>query len=436
MNHISWRPYEQLRSTTSIGCVTNTNTRSSEIEIINQSPHWHSKNPTMKIGSVEVQNHHNTQQHHSEDCTSSTYSIEEPPVDYELTVASLTQALTELQQELRDRTSENEALLATASSLSNSLQQSDRLLQEKSLECERLALKLQMVTFVERNDESSRSLLDDSHQDFDTFSTDDLTNEETVRSLADLDDDESVSTTRSADSTSLSKKQSKKKKSKNPGRQQEGSSTVNTAKSKPSSVPLPKSSPVSVDDFLDESAPEIGPRQAHFYNVMLERDRALYAAKKLKKELKESKQKVRELKGKLDRSNLLVEISYHHQEQQKKKKERKVQQHQEIVSMVQATNVGPARGSCTNVPLDVPETPPPPKRLLTRKWLRGTGKSVRKNKEDHDTNSSFKTLVTDDEKLPSKWNNTCSRNEAAYLDAIAANDADRAGGHDSVRFQL
>lgn len=393
----------------------------------------------MKIRSVEV---HAPPHHHPEDGTSSTYSIEEAPVDYERTIASLTQALTELQRELRDRTAENEALLATASSLSDSLQQSDQLLQDKSLECEQLSFKLQMVTFVERKDVSGRSLLDSNDQELDA----DLTNE-TGRSLVDLNDEDSVGShsTSGAASSSSNTKSTHKKKSKHRVRHQEGKNhdkdrdTTKTPSSATPSISL--SGPVSVDDF-DESSPEIGPRQAHFYNIMLERDRALNAAKKFKKELKESKHKVKELQGKLDRSNLLVEISYHHEEQQKKKNQGRAQQHQELTSMVQSTDVGPTPSSgnhsiLTHTPLEAPEKTSPSKRSLTRKWLRKNGTSARKHKEDNN-NSPFQTLVTDEEKLPSKWNNTLqsSKNESAYLDAIAANDADRAGGHDHVRFQL
>jgi hypothetical protein len=399
----------------------------------------------MKIKSVELQPHH----HHPEDGTSSTYSIEDPPpVDYENTVTSLTQALTELHMELRYRTSENEALLATASSLSDSLQESDRLLQDKSLECEQLKLKLQMVTFVERKDESLTSLLDGSDHDHPDVLHDSWTSEiEPHESIpAELGKAESVNATMSNKPRKKKSSSSTTNKESLPTSSEKPSKSVNeddsNNKNHSAVVRVHSSGPVSVDDF-DENSPDIGPRQAHFYNVMLERDKALSSAKKLKKELGYAKGKVKELQAKLDKSNLLVEISYEHQEEEKKK-QRKPQLG--LPDKSTATEPALSRRSDTKEPESSSSSPSSSlspsiteqqsRKAMTRQWLRKAGVSARKKEVDGD--NSFETLVTDDEKLSSKWHNKYqgSKNEAAYLDAIAGNDADRAGGHEFIRFQL
>jgi hypothetical protein len=402
----------------------------------------------MKIKSVDIQPHH----HHPEDGTNSTSSIEDaPPIDYENTVTSLTQALTELHMELRYRTSENEALLATASSLSDSLKESDRLLQDKSLECEHLQLKLQMVTFIERNDESLTSLLDGSDHDPDVLH-DSWTSEIEESIPADMGKAESST----ANATMSNKPRKKKSSSSTTNKEnlstssEKPSKSVNAASGSDSNkknhsavVKVSSMGPVSVDDF-DESSPDIGPRQAHFYNVMLERDKALSSAKKLKKELSYAKGKAKELQAKLDKSNLLVEISYEHQEEEKKK-QRKPQL--SLPDKLTPSEPALSRRSDTQEPESSSSSPSSSlspssvteqqsRKAMTRQWLRKAGVSARKKEMDGD--NSFQTLVTDDEKLSSKWHNKFqgSKNEAAYLDAITGNDADRAGGHEFIRFQL
>lgn len=352
--------------------------------------------------------------------------------------------------ELRYRTSENEALLATASSLSDALQESDRLLQDKSLECERLKLKLQMVTFVERNDESCTSLLDGSDHDPDGVRHGFWTSSEEIElndSIQSADLLGKVESSTATNTSTLSNKPKKKKSTgtthkERPGQtvEEPSSKSTDTDKNHGAAVRVHYSGPVSVDDF-DEDSPEIGPRQAHFYNVLLERDKALSSAKKLKKELSHAKGKVKELQAKLDKSKLLVEISYRQEEE---KKQRKPYQHSAVPVKSAPSEQAPPRKKDTQVP----ESSSSPsastssstievsRKAMTRQWLRKAGVSVRKKEVDGD--EPFQTLVTDDEKLSSKWHNKFqgSKTEAAYLDAIAGNDADRAGGHESIRFQL
>jgi hypothetical protein len=374
----------------------------------------------MKIKSLDVQ----AQQHVLEDGTSSSSSIEDPPVDYEKTVESLTQALTELHMELRYRTSENEALLATASSLSEALKESDRTAQEKSLECERLQLKLQMVTFIERNDESYKSL-DLSDHDPDRL-------HHSWSGEIELNETIPFTDTGKVEPSGVPNKSKARKKKSHTDEDRALSGKAQTSPhlclapaSEKNHIPttkIPYTGPVSVDDF-DESSPEIGPRQAHFYNVMLERDRALSAAKKLKKELTYCKGKVKELQAKLDKSTLLVELSYRHEELQKKKQRKSLSAPEKPSP--------PESAPAKKLPESLPSLEPS-KKAMTRKWLRTAVLSARK-KEGGD--EPFITVVTDDEKLSLKWNQG-SKNEAAYLDAIRGNDADRAGGHESIRFQL
>jgi hypothetical protein len=176
---------------------------------------------------------------------------------------------------------------------------------------------------------------------------------------------------------------------------------------------------------------------------MLERDKALSSAKKLKKELSHAKGKVKELQAKLDKSKLLVEISYRQEEE---KKQRKPHQHSAVPVKSAPPEQAPPRKKKDTQVLESSSSPSSlstssstievSRKAMTRQWLRKAGVSVRKKEVDGD--EPFQTLVTDDEKLSSKWHNKFqgSKTEAAYLDAIAGNDADRAGGHESIRFQL
>lgn len=363
----------------------------------------------MKIKNVEISR--------SEDGTSSTGStgssdlqLDTPIVmgdpELEQSIKTLSVALTDVHGQLQDKTTECEALLATVAALSEALKESDRLLETKSLECERLELKLQMVTFVERGElPDPPGASDDIREDVD--------NDELPLTAA--DGPPKPESTPKAKVTPVPPPKTSTESSGN--RITPGSSARPKKLVEKKSPVEPPAGPVSVDEDPDDDATSVvggGPRQAHFYKVIAERDKALSSVKKLTKELKHAKAKVKELKGRVDRSTALVEISYD-EDDKSSKSEVSTQQRKPNKSV---------------------------------SWLRKNGRSVRGKSNGEETNNEVETFadfISDEEMLPERWNSKEKRSEEDYLKAIASSDADRAGGIargskngsvESIRFQL
>ena len=369
----------------------------------------------MKIQNVEIAR--------SEDGTSSTGSIsaelmmDAPMGDPELeqSLKSLTVALTEVDVQLQEKTTECEALLATVSALSAALKESDQRFEEKALECEKLEMKLQMVTFLERGDIAlvpPRLPGTTPSEQAEQSPAEDESKKETSKKKA--------AVTKKTTATALKGKSVRPKKPVSPEVDKKVTQvTVDAPPSGPVSVDTPPLGPVSVDDEHvdatdDDGYVGSGPRQAHFYKVIAERDKALSTVKKLTKELKHSKAKVKDLKSRVEKSTALVEISYDDE----------------------------SKEDCT----PTVRIKSPSERSKGISWLRKSGRSERKSLASAEGGSdSFVTVVTDDEMLPERWNSKDIKSEQNYLDAIASTDADRAGGGfdkirrsevESIRFQL
>jgi hypothetical protein len=80
--------------------------------------------------------------------------------------------------------------------------------------------------------------------------------------------------------------------------------------------------PVCVDECVAEEKkddfPSSGPRQVHFYNIILERDRALQSAKRYSRELRNAQKKIKDLSKKLECSTALNELTYDEKEAKRK----------------------------------------------------------------------------------------------------------------------
>lgn len=430
----------------------------------------------MKIRSVEIP---------LEDETDSTGSdtlldMQNPSLttaeQYEKTIATFAAAMTELHADLRDKTTECEALYETAHNLSNALQESDSMLQEKTLECERLQLKLQMVTFAEPTDDPPLSFLEEQYYEERESSLDE---EEDFaiprRPAAILDHLPAKHGGTKKNSIGKPKPENKivtkgKKKNKPDfttervdvdfleelATKDYATSIVNartvSAPSAPKFAEKKSAGPVCVDDVneigelsgeaikeKEEAAAAFfaGPRQAHFYHIILERDMAVQTAKKLTRELKFSRSKVRELKSKLDRSTTLVELSYKDGKQQEPRK-----QNQEPRKQLQLP-----RKPLPNLAAKTDQRKPAAKtdkagdgeleqiasvrQRSGLHWLRKHGMSVRNH------SSECIKFISEDEMMNTKWNSTDDKaasafSEQEYIKAMLSSnsdDADRAGGH-------
>lgn len=236
-------------------------------------------------------------------------------------VQSLSIAMKELHTELRDKTAECEAMYETANAISAALQESERLLNEKTLECERLAMKLQMVTFREVDDDPT-TMFNDEDQPSSTTTGRDVV-EEAEEMLARSQEQATEAAAAAAKGEAKEGRAGTDKKDK----KLKPAITSSKLNDVPGAVPIDEDvmplkpqgrathpGPVSVDSFGDEKTKSVvdsaGPRQAHFYQIIHERDKALQTVKKLSKEIKYARAKNKELKSKLERSTALNKLAY------------------------------------------------------------------------------------------------------------------------------
>jgi hypothetical protein len=443
----------------------------------------------MRILSVEVRHEGDGSESTGSDTVDSTLlgqshnsfqmgspSTQKQQEQYENTMGSLAAAMTELHTELRDRTKECEALYETAHNLSHALQESDRLLQEKTLECERLLLKLQMVTFVDCSDEpdDSLSFLEESFYD-QKETEEDYTIPERPAAILDH-----IATKYGGKKVlTRPKPETFKRRSKgvNPHAEamaqrrgtsspvcvddtsdDDTASTSSSSSSESSEAHLPLLA-LPADPNTVRSATT---RQAHFYHVITERDMALQTNKKMARELKYNRTKIRELKAKLEKTTALVELSYESSSESREKpvdqspvKKRKPQQEpQQLVSKEKAYSLQQLKPKEALRPRPVKVSPP--KQLSPRlsassldeegaekmatlrrrniPWLRKNGVSVRQSVSDTETVATF---ISEDEMISSHWNKTdhklvVAALEENYLRALSSDDADRAGGGGGV----
>lgn len=436
----------------------------------------------MKIRSVEVPHEDGTESIGSDTLDSSQIGMPHPNAtqQYEKTIGSFAAAMTELHTELRDKTVECEALYETARSLSHALRESDDLLQEKTLECERLLLKLQMVTFVELSDEPDHlSFLEEQY--YEQRQEDEEVYTIPKRPAAILDHVSLKHGGKKATSSKQPKPEAMQERKSGVKKEPKGKraneldvvservvhfDTMDEANSKDASVGSAVSAlrwsssnsaasrgaaaagPVCVDDCEEaecEAVHEptkttevgaklsVGPRQAHFYHVILERDMAVQTNRKLTRELKYTRTKVRDLKAKLDRSTTLVELSY---DEDAGKQPKQPHQHQPRKSLFATSPVVVATSKVESSKDDdtvkpIPSNDKAANRSTSLAWLRKHGKSVR---IQNNNSKECVTFISEDEMLNSNWNKTDEKTASAaseqeYLNAFLSDDADRAGGH-------
>jgi hypothetical protein len=439
----------------------------------------------MKILSVEVRHEGDGSESTGSDTVDSTQlgqshnsfqmgspTTQKQQEQYETTMGSLAAAMTELHTELRDRTKECEALYETAHNLSHALQESDRLLQEKTLECERLLLKLQMVTFVDRSDEvdDSLSFLEESFYD-QREEEEDYTIPERPAAIL----DHIVAKYGGKKVLTKPKPETFKRRSKgvNPHAeamaQRRGTSSpvcVDDTSDDDTASTSSSCSSESSEAYLPLLALQVDPntvrsaatRQAHFYHVITERDMALQTNKKMTRELKYNRTKIRELKAKLEKTTALVELSYEPStesrekpvEQSPQKKRKPQQEPPQLVpkdklsvlpqpkpeeAQPRPTKLPPQkqlspRASTNNLDEEGTEKMVTLRRRSSIPWLRKNGMSVRPGLVTGETVAAF---ISEDEMIGSHWNKTDHKLVAAALEenclrAVSSDDADRAGG--------
>jgi hypothetical protein len=168
--------------------------------------------------------------------------------------------------------------------------------------------------------------------------------------------------------------------------------------------------PVSVDECADEEEEKkiessSGPRQAHFYHVIMERDMAQQTVKKLNRELRHTRSRVRDLKAKLERSKALNELSVREPKSDTKPKS--------SLFAKKAFDGSSVRGT------------------RRRSWFPGSSSAT--NEE------SIVEFVTEAELSVGSRGDRIASEAAAeheYMKAIVASDADRAGGYQQVRCDI
>jgi len=377
-------------------------------------------------------------------------------------VTSLSIALKELHTELRDKTAECEAMYETASALSAALQESERLLEAKTLECERLNLKLEMVTFREVDDEdddddtnSTNMLYHDGDDDRRTTART-STRRSTIRDIVEEAEEmlarshPDFSETAKAAERKANREVQKKKVAaaviaSQPKPKDDDDSMVMDEDVMPSdeshaavAASHPHPGPVSVDDDFDpddnetaeahsysnvvtipQPTNDTGPLQAHFYQVIQERDRALQTVKKLSKEVKHARVKNKELKAKLDRSTTLNELAYFKVDSSSDKSSSKHQHNNKQHSK--------------SVPKQLQQQPPPPsyqppsapEQQQSRLHVARQLSWLRRGTHNNDMGSAPPLATSDHGKVAAAEHKTNFK----YLQAIAgSSDADQAAG--------
>lgn len=418
---------------------------------------------------------------------------------YEQTIGSFAVALTELQMELRGKTDECEALYETARNLSFALQESDRLLQAKTLEQERLLLKLQMVTFVEQPDEEDEdaalSVLEEALYDKQQYNQNKPQDYVIPQRPAAILDEIAVKcggtkavAILSTGTAPLSSSMSQKDAAAGPVCVDDLEENASAAGDDfEQSLPLLKARPddTPASPSSSSSSSSNGPRQAHFYHVILERDMALQTNKKMARELKYSRAKIRDLKAKLEKSTTLVELSYvveaptvesgkkatkstttptiksskrdnnddkalslfpkaHQSELHRRNEVQKQptpqpseqQQHPKLRFDPQSRSNTLLHQLEENLAAHAKNHPATVLKQQHRNvpWLRKNGLSVRVHHRPQQSNeSTVAECILDEELIGSHWNKTDDKLVAAaaeqkYLQAVSLDDADRAGG--------
>ena len=381
----------------------------------------------------------------------------------EQAVHSLSVAMKELHSELRDKTAECEAIYETANALSSALKESERLLAEKSLECERLELKVQMVTFREVDDDPRTLLVEEnSTSAAGDSSTKDIieeaeemlarsslrradTNAPTNASCKDEAAASAAAAPAISDSENMASIASKKL---TMGGTTTG--TSNTSKtpvgevSHNESYPASVSGPVSVDDeYSDDDSSTASTassftrqpaevRQAHFYHVIQERDKAIQTVKKLSKEVKYARKKNEELKSRLERSTVLNELAYLKESSKQDatskicsptRKKRNVKNNSPQLSSQAPPQTLPGEHAEFQLGFSASNSKSRPHVARQLSWLRRG-----KEEPEETVLSSFPKDV-----IPLGKSAVA---EQEYLNAIALNDADRAAGCDFARTVL
>ena len=250
---------------------------------------------------------------------------------FDTVVASLSSTMSALQCDLQDKANECEVLLHTKSRLSKALEASDFLYEKKALECERLQKKLQMVTsYVELrhgHGEEQRSYACKEKIDVIDQSEKDETKEQEVTfplthsilhhqgKMIGLGVPKKTTMERNA-----KKKQSpsKKKQIGSPSKRRDPRTDNRTCLTLLVCVDdaVSEDDDSSRDDDSDYGgglpldSTSSGPRQAHFFSVLRERDDAKESVNALRRELLHAHQQLLDVKAKLRRSNALRELAY------------------------------------------------------------------------------------------------------------------------------
>lgn len=276
------------------------------------------------------------------------------------TISALTCALHEINIELRDKVSECDTLQQTIKTLSDALQETDDDLQMKKYQNEQLNLKLSAVTFIDvkqynRQQQSSDDELEggkgkkkgrkkkkkkDKKKKRKKRSSELKIDKNTKKLMAyfdetdnesdESDDEESESSDFEEDVDAfMGHKMKNARGMPTPAMSTQGSKTVRPVFSVDGSVMSPtqnqdgsNEASTGVNENKSASAsstattngpPSTGtfvPCQAAFYQVIHERDRARKEADKLNHEVRLRREQVRKLRGKLNKAQGLVELSY------------------------------------------------------------------------------------------------------------------------------
>jgi hypothetical protein len=227
--------------------------------------------------------------------------------DCQATVQALTDALTELQRDFRDKSQECHILRETVDALSSELRVSDGRLETSELRTEQLEFNLQSLTFCERNDSCPLAL---------ALGEDDST-ETRIGSRKEKKQLPSVAESDIDSSENGHKKRSKhSKKSKSEHKSKESKKKDKKYKPKKLSKESPPTPPPPVDcrddrDSQSESEQvNKSPRQAAFRRVMRERDMAQTQANRLNELLEQSREQCQYLNEQLHRTTALAELAY------------------------------------------------------------------------------------------------------------------------------
>jgi len=395
-------------------------------------------------------------------------------------VTSLSVAMKELHTELRDKTGECEAMYETASALSRALQESERLLTEKTAECERLQMKLQMVTFREVDDDP-RTMRHDYDYAYGFTNNNATTHvrdavEEAEELLAAQEQQRALLSSSEKHSQAAATQRKKKPAGKSTVISTTAAATTHhlvdldevvderAPSSSSASATTTPLGPVCVDDGEDDDDSssssstgggggvlDSGPRQAHFYQVIQERDKALQSVKKLSREVKHARAKNKELKSKLERSTTLNELAYFKQEvsssssssgkqqQSRKKSKRSTAKHPQQQLQQQARP--PRQHSLPPPETEAPTSPAQRKSFVfakklveddndnipSRPWASLRRKASVQPKPQHNPTKLLSPPPVDQsEPLDIAF---AAAADHEYLKAVASNDADRAGGY-------